>query len=187
MSAPEILPYEGVLVDGLSQGVAIMESWEAALSKDPVDLIKVEVYQMERHRVLFLLRSYLRMRIQKIEAHVLHYSANPELYQRLSEAEQQFADGYVDTMEGHFENAVLSKMPSKYESLMKQSETSDANDMIPTPRLDKFICCRSKCDIGTVLLSEDGRESIDIYRKDLYILCYQPVSNLLMVNKVELI
>eukprot|EP00245_Coleochaete_scutata_P015103 TRINITY_DN6608_c0_g1_i6.p1 TRINITY_DN6608_c0_g1~~TRINITY_DN6608_c0_g1_i6.p1 ORF type:complete len:188 (-),score=26.81 TRINITY_DN6608_c0_g1_i6:326-817(-) len=163
MSAPEILPYEGVLVDGLSQGVAIMESWEAALSKDPVDLIKVEVYQMERHRVLFLLRSYLRMRIQKIEAHVLHYSANPELYQRLSEAEQQFADGYVDTMEGHFENAVLSKMPSKYESLMKQSETSDANDM------------------------KDGRESIDIYRKDLYILCYQPVSNLLMVNKVELI
>ncbi|GMP76297.1 hypothetical protein CsSME_00033039 [Camellia sinensis var. sinensis] len=56
-----------------------------------IDLLTVSLYQMELDRTLFLLRSYLRIHLQKIEKYMVHIHKTTELWNRLSKQEQKFA------------------------------------------------------------------------------------------------
>ncbi|PRQ22893.1 putative GINS subunit, domain A protein [Rosa chinensis] len=72
---------------------------------------------MDLDRSKFLLRSYLRIRLQKIEKYIFHILATAKLYNRLSKQEKAFA------------KTVLLKLPNKYQSIFKQSMISEENDM----------------------------------------------------------
>ncbi|CAK9135497.1 unnamed protein product [Ilex paraguariensis] len=130
----------------------IQEETVEEFTRNGIDPLTVSLYQMDLDRILFLLRSYLRTRLQKIEKYMFHIQKATELWNRLSKQEQNFAKRSIEDIEQHFEQSVLSKLPDRYKSHLKQSVTSEEDDM--EPLLDTYVICRSKRFLGAFQLDE---------------------------------
>ncbi|KAI1297402.1 GINS complex subunit [Mortierella claussenii] len=91
-AAPDILPYEQACVDGL---IARMEDQTEAIdeldSGNDTSMILSILYQTELERVKFVLRSYLRTRLSKIEKFSESILADSASKARLSRAEIIYA------------------------------------------------------------------------------------------------
>jgi GINS complex subunit 4 len=67
--------------------------------------------------------------VLQIEKFVMHIIRTPELWERLSEQEQGYAQRYVDALSKHMKNCVLDKLETAYCSMVKQAESSEGDDM----------------------------------------------------------
>ncbi|KAF3594699.1 hypothetical protein DY000_02025682 [Brassica cretica] len=65
-AAPEILPYEGDLVERAKGQIELVEENIDAYVENGIDPLVVSLYQMDLDRTQFLLRSYLRVRLLKV-------------------------------------------------------------------------------------------------------------------------
>ncbi|KAG0478439.1 hypothetical protein HPP92_013158 [Vanilla planifolia] len=65
-AAPEILHFEAGLVQRAREQIQLLEETVEELTEIRSDDIVVSLYQMDLDRALFLLRSYLRIRLQKV-------------------------------------------------------------------------------------------------------------------------
>ncbi|KAI3922145.1 hypothetical protein MKX01_005834 [Papaver californicum] len=72
---------------------------------------------MDLDKTEFLLRSYLQTRLQKIEKYMIHISKT-ELWNRLSEPEQNFTTSCNENMENHLKQSVLSRFPYGYQDFL---------------------------------------------------------------------
>ncbi|XP_072974661.1 DNA replication complex GINS protein SLD5 isoform X2 [Typha angustifolia] len=163
--SPEILRFESELVHRAREQIQLL---------------------MDLDRTLYLLRSYLRIRLQKIEKYMIHI-AKTNLWNLLSEQEQKFAKRCTDIMEKHLEQSVLSRLPYGYQSILKQSISSEEDDMVPEPQVDTFVFCKAKCDIGAIQLDDTGGEILDLVADDLYVLRYKSIKGLVESGQIDLV
>jgi GINS complex subunit 4 len=140
-ASPEILRFDSPLVSRVREQIQLLEETLDDFGESGVDDLVVSLYQMDLDRTLFLLRSYLRLRLQKIEKYMMHISKSEDLLSRLSQQEQRFAKSCTEMMEKHLEQSVLSKLPYGYDSVTRQSLSSTEDDMgIPfDPIISAFI------------------------------------------------
>ncbi|KAF5950871.1 hypothetical protein HYC85_012864 [Camellia sinensis] len=136
-AAPEILQFE----------LSLEETVEESMTSG-VDPLTVSLYQMDLDRTQFLLRSYIRIRLQKIEKYMAHIHKTTELWNRLSKQEQKYAQRCIEDLKEHFEKSVLSKLPDCYKFSLKQSVIREEDDMVPEPQLDTYVICRAKRSLG---------------------------------------
>nr|POE88625.1 dna replication complex gins protein sld5 [Quercus suber] len=106
-AAPEILRFETSLIQRIRGQIQLMEENIEEFAGSGIDPLTVSLYQMDLDRTQYLFRSYLRIRLQKIEKYMFHISKNPEVQSRLSEQEKGFAIRCADDMERHLEESVL--------------------------------------------------------------------------------
>lgn len=155
------------------------------------DPLSVSLYQMDLDRTLFLLRSYLRIRILKIEKYMFHIRKTEELWNRLSKDEKFFTERCTDDLKKHLEESVLSKLPENYQSYERQSVISEEDDMVPEPRLDTFVLCRSKEYLTGIQLEDgpvDDRSKLFEMEPDvLYFICYKSIKPLVESGKIDLL
>ncbi|KAF7145813.1 hypothetical protein RHSIM_Rhsim04G0240300 [Rhododendron simsii] len=135
------------------------------------DPLIVSLNQMDMDRTLYLLRSYLRTRLQKIEKYMFHIHKNTELWNRLSEQEQKFAQRCIEDLEDHFDKSVLSKLPDRYKSSVKQSIISEEDDMGNAFILRKLI---------------GVEDPVDLDPGDLYAVRYKSIKPLVYSGQIEL-
>ncbi|XP_078436174.1 DNA replication protein-like protein [Wolffia australiana] len=185
-SAPEVLQFEASLVQRAREQIQLMEETAEDLVENGADDLIVSLYQMDLDRSLFLLRSYLRVRLQKIEKYMFHISKS-DLWSRLSEQEQKFTRRCVDALEKHLEQSVLSRLPYGYQSVLKQSISSEEDDMVPEPNLDTFVFCKSKGAVGSFQLDDAGDEIVDLVSDDLYVLRYKSIKTLVEGGRIDLV
>ena len=152
-SAPEILAYEGLLVERVQEQVALMEE-NLVANAENLDDMMLSIFEMDVNRLMFLLRAYLRIRLSKIEKFALHIMRTAELWDRLSFQEQDYAQKFVDVLSKHMHDSVLGKLEKAYDSMMKQAASSEENDMIVEPNLDTYVFCRSKSAVGSYQLDD---------------------------------
>ncbi|XP_061360676.1 DNA replication complex GINS protein SLD5 isoform X2 [Gastrolobium bilobum] len=184
-AAPEILRFESDLISRVREQIQLVEETVEENSTGGSDPLSVSLYQMDLDRTLFLLRSYLRIRIQKIEKYMFHIQKTDELWNRLSKEEKNFTSRCTNDLKQHLEENVLSKLPENYQSLLKQSVTSDEDDMVPEPRLDTFVLCRSK-EYLTGIQLEDG-PLFEMEPDVLYFICYKSIKPLVESGKIDLL
>ncbi|KAJ8422723.1 hypothetical protein Cgig2_004569 [Carnegiea gigantea] len=96
-AAPEILQFQASLVQRSQEQIQLMEETIEDFTRSGLDPLIVSVYQMDLDRTQYLLRSYLRIRLQKIEQDMTHISQT-DLWNRLSEQEQKFAKRHVPSL-----------------------------------------------------------------------------------------
>ena len=133
------------------------EALEALVDLGPEHELERTLRLTALNRVKFLLRSYLRTRLQKIEAHVMHILRHDELAGRLSEKEVAFASSYTTALDQLFKQGVLDRLPAEYQSLLRQlegrAEEGDEEgkmDMVPEPDMDTYVFARALEDLGLV-------------------------------------
>ncbi|KAF9971517.1 GINS complex subunit [Modicella reniformis] len=154
-AAPDVLQYEQASVDGLllskiGDQMSVIDELD---SGNDTSMIISILYQTELERVKFVLRSYLRTRISKIEKHCEFILADPASKRRLSRAEIMYAENYSRATRQHFHSSFLASLPS---SLQGQDDTvfNRKLNMISQPKLDEAVFCRIVEDIGDFQLDE---------------------------------
>ncbi|KAJ8767504.1 hypothetical protein K2173_017548 [Erythroxylum novogranatense] len=143
-AAPEILQYETALIQRIKEQIQLAEQNVEIFESNGIGSLTVSLYQMDLDRSQFLLRSYLRIRLQKIEKYLFHILKTDDQLNRLSRQEQVFARRCTDDLGSHLDETVLSRLPDNYQSVLKQSVTSEEDDMVPAPRLDTFVVCKAR-------------------------------------------
>ncbi|KRT79028.1 hypothetical protein AMK59_8390, partial [Oryctes borbonicus] len=173
--APEMLPQKSEVVDCLLGQISYME--ENLRNLKSTDFQK-SIHQLEVDRLRFLVNSYLRQRLQKIEAYVFvilkqeeqRLERNEDLY--LTNSELEFAKNYKESIEQHFDE-ILGFWPGLPSDEWK-------NDPV-TPNINSFVFLKSKNEIEGVVIddgTEEEEDLVDFKIGSQLIISYNSVSNL---------
>ncbi|KAL7946344.1 hypothetical protein V8C42DRAFT_320317 [Trichoderma barbatum] len=141
-SAPELLnwPADGLFERVNSKIKSQIEKIEDMTGDmDPKTNFALIVIQTELERYKFLVRSYLRTRIAKIDKHTLHYLSTQELRQRLSPTELAYATRHQALLHNHYLSSFLSSFPQRLQNL---NDTAGNVSMIDSPDLDTAVFVR---------------------------------------------
>ncbi|KAK2990218.1 hypothetical protein RJ640_014670 [Escallonia rubra] len=175
--APEILKYEVDLIRRVTELTAYVQETVDELMENGVDPLNVSLMEMDLERTLFLVKSYLRIRLQKIEKYMFQIQRSADLWNRLSRKEQNFAKRCAEDMEKHLEQSVLSKLPDRYKSHLRQSITSEEDDMA---KHFMMIVEHNGCENG------EG-EPIDLEANELYGIRYRSIKPLVESGQMDLV
>ncbi|KAG7150119.1 DNA replication complex GINS protein SLD5 like [Verticillium longisporum] len=140
---------------------------------DPKTNFALIVIQTELERFKFLVRSYIRARIAKIDKHTLYYLASPPLRARLSPTELAYATRHQALLHDHYLSSFLSSFPPQLQNL---NDTAGMTSMIDGPDLDAAVFVRLLRDATVEGRGTDSDDAIDGRFGDVLILRAQGVA-----------
>ncbi|XP_023019795.1 DNA replication complex GINS protein Sld5 [Leptinotarsa decemlineata] len=182
--APEILPHKFEIVECLLDQITSMEGNIRRLNSTD---FRKSIHQLEVDRLRFLVSSYLRTRLEKIECYVTfilkeeakRQEKGEDMY--LSEQEMKFAKDFSRGLEEYFDN-VLSFYPGL--------PAENWSNQIIEPNNHSFVFLKSKKDIEGVII-DDGNDAdndlVDFSTGSRMIISYNSVANLVKNGDVHLI
>uniref|UniRef100_A0A8D8KZC8 DNA replication complex GINS protein SLD5 n=2 Tax=Culex pipiens TaxID=7175 RepID=A0A8D8KZC8_CULPI len=177
--AVQILPYEEPIVDMVLSQLVYMEENLASTNKNEMLYI---AHRMEVERIRYLLASYHRCRLQKIEEYTFHIldeeSKRAAGEKRLSAGELQFATDFYKSVESHFHQVAVRHMP--------RSCQDDENIRKVVPNLDSHVFVRAKENVAEFSISAD-HETINVAAGSVHMFKYRDVEPLVLEGIVELI
>ncbi|XP_066591515.1 DNA replication complex GINS protein SLD5-like [Prorops nasuta] len=180
--APEILPHQSDLVDCMLQQITHMEENMKRLEKGDLRLV---VHGLELDRIKFVISSYLRTRLEKIEKYVWHILAqesnksSEESY--LTSSELQFAKDYSASMETLFNNIALQYMPYNLQSF-------ETNKLMIRPNMQTHVFLQAKKDIDGIIIPDNvEEEAVDFETGSQHIIQYNAIADLVKQGAVQLI
>eukprot|EP00698_Gefionella_okellyi_P006435 TRINITY_DN15785_c0_g1_i1.p1 TRINITY_DN15785_c0_g1~~TRINITY_DN15785_c0_g1_i1.p1 ORF type:complete len:222 (+),score=38.33 TRINITY_DN15785_c0_g1_i1:35-667(+) len=180
-AAPEILQYHEEFVASIMAIVheqqAIIANLEASV--DEMTTWSVNIYRLEVERILYVMKSYLRIRLQKIEKHAMAIMSS-DMRDWLSDAEKKFANGLLTMTEDAFTSSFLKTLPAKFASMSEEP-------MIPKPLLTNHVFCKPREDCGEIRKHELDDAVIPLRANDIYALPYVLVRDFVHDGKVDLI
>ncbi|KAI9190441.1 GINS complex subunit [Blastocladiella emersonii ATCC 22665] len=180
--APELLPFQHAAVENLTELLSYQASDLAEGAADLAQIIKA----MDVERVKFVLRSYLRTRLHKIE-HVALFLMAPDRVEAaraiLSPYEAQYAEKYAALLRTHLHDTVGKHLPELFQAVDEESEHVD---MVPKPVMDQAVFVRILRDIGDVQLPDDT-EPVAMMEGEMYLVRYMGIRRMLLRGEAELI
>ncbi|KAE9970211.1 hypothetical protein BLS_005016 [Venturia inaequalis] len=183
--APELLPWPEELMDRILARIAkqaqVIEDQTGSM--DPKTNFKLIILQTELERFKFLVRSFLRARIAKIDAHPLHYQTHELSYTLLSQSETQYLQAHQTLLTTHYQTSFLSQFP---QSLQRLDDTAGGISMIDRPDAEKAVFVRVLRDCGAVTV--EGADVRCEFRKgDVWVIRWNAVREKVQLGDVELI
>ncbi|CAK9824774.1 DNA replication complex GINS protein SLD5 [Anthophora retusa] len=179
--APEILPHQSDLVDCMLQQIAHMEENMKRLEKGDIRLM---IHRMELDRIKFVISSYLRARLEKIERytiHILSQEANRSSNNSyLTAAELRFAKEFLSSTETLFRTVALQHMPGNF-------QTFEVNKLTVKPNMQAYVFLRANNKVNGIILPGSVDEEIDFEPGSQHIIQYSAVAELVKSAAVRLI
>lgn len=144
---------------------------------------RIMLVQTEIERVKFVIRSYIRTRLHKIEKYARYISTTPEIHERLTQAELDHARRYSHLVETHFNNSVLQSLPEEQQSLNDQ--VPFLPPMIPVPDKTRAVFAHALDACPPVRLPDGSTMEMD--KDQISLTPYHVVEQLLAQGAVELV
>ncbi|KAI8328015.1 hypothetical protein BC941DRAFT_445808 [Chlamydoabsidia padenii] len=185
-NAPELLPYQKHLIDNLiemieAQANIVMEEMASNLESKFASML----YQTEMERIRYLIKSYLRTRLFKIEKYTLELLRKPDYADIMSEQEIEYARRYQKLIEVHNHESFLQQLPPTQH---KQDEKTGELDMVVSANLEAPVFCRVLDDIGEIQWPVNNTTETTALEKDgTYIIRYRAIQDYLKEERVQLI
>ncbi|KAF2772640.1 GINS complex, Sld5 component [Teratosphaeria nubilosa] len=195
-TAPELLPYPADLIDRIVERIkAQIETIEEMTGTlDPKANFTLVILQTELERFKFLVRSFLRARIAKIDKFPHHYrnlvlSRQQESHQHaqplLSVLEQQYLQSHQSLLSQHYQASFLSSFPAQ---MQKLDDTAGNVSMVDAPDELSAVFVRVLRDAGKVeVQGEAGVGVVELKRGDVWVLRWRDVRSGVEKGDVELI
>ncbi|KAH8126696.1 hypothetical protein ACSS6W_001493 [Trichoderma asperelloides] len=186
-SAPELLnwPADGLFERVNSKIKSQIEKIEDMTGDmDPKTNFALIVIQTELERYKFLVRSYLRARIAKIDKYTLHYLSTEELRQRLSPTELAYATRHQALLHNHYLSSFLSSFPQRLQNL---NDTAGNVSMIDSPDLDTAVFIRLLRDKDVFGRGTDVDTILPAASGDILILRWSSAKDLVENGEAELV
>ncbi|KAI9033586.1 hypothetical protein CLU79DRAFT_841507 [Phycomyces nitens] len=181
-NSPELLKYKRRLVESLLDKLREKIDSLDSTTVDAKNMFISVVYETEVERIRYLIKSYLRVRLFKIEKFALHLLRLPDYEDIMSPQEIIYARSYQELMDGSNHEAFVRMLPP---SQHKQDEISGEFSMIVTPNMEAPVFCRFLKDGQRVVLSMT--EMVEYEKGDIVLLRYRSIKELLEEGTVELI
>ncbi|XP_044730289.1 DNA replication complex GINS protein SLD5 [Chrysoperla carnea] len=178
--APEILPNRTDLVECMLGQLHHMENNLKKLKKN--ELIAV-IHKMEIDRIRFIITSYMRTRLEKIELFTKHIldaekdRIESNVLQYLSPEEYTFAQEFLTHEETLFQNNGMRHM-------LGSAQQMDWKETLIKPNLNTHVFLKVKEDVQGLVI---GSEIMDLEKDSQHVVSYNPVANLLKNGKIRLI
>jgi len=186
--APELLPHRFDVVDCVLDQIQGMEDNLARSSRK--NSLRNHVHKMELERIRFMLCSYLRKRLEKIEQFVFHYLGQDAkmkadgLEPRMSPEERKFAIEYKNSLEKHMDSVIPKKIPNNVRRI-------DFDKVASQPNLDQYVFVRAhKQEDGVRVENPLGNIEEDTVKLEpgaQVLLPYKAIKNLVETGSVTLI
>ncbi|KAK4128755.1 GINS complex, Sld5 component [Parathielavia appendiculata] len=186
-SAPELLPWPA---NGLFERInaniktQIEKVEELTGDMDPKTNFALIVIQTELERYRYLVRSYLRARLAKIDRHALHYLSTDALRARLSDAELAYATRHQALLHNHYLSSFLSSFPANLQNL---NDSAAGISMIETPDLESAVFIRLLKDTPVEGRGVDADGAMDGRESDIVILRWSDAKPLVEAGSAELV
>ncbi|EDV26588.1 DNA replication complex GINS protein SLD5 [Trichoplax sp. H2] len=177
--APELLNSQDELVECMIEQLDAMERNLKTGKRNP---LVNSMHGLEMERVRFLINSYIRCRLGKIEKYVIdvlqqHKARGQEDLPLLSRAELEYAREYADGMENHLKSTILKFLPTNLQNFDEAKE-------LPKPNKDKYVFIRVNDQQDQVLIDDD--ETTDLNKGARHIVRYSFIASLLSEGSVSL-
>ncbi|EKD20664.1 uncharacterized protein L3040_006387 [Drepanopeziza brunnea f. sp. 'multigermtubi'] len=192
--AAELLPWprDGLIdraTNRIKQQIELVEQMTGDMN--PKTNFSLIIIQTEVERWKFLIRSFLRARIAKIDKYTLYY-LSPEHSDRLSETEMAYATRHQQLLHGHYLSSFLSSFPPNLQNL---NDTAGGINMIGGPDVDEGVFVRGlgSRDVGgdgTVAVHGKGRDGdgeVEVERGEVVIARWSDVKDLVEKGEMELV
>ncbi|GKT99703.1 dna replication complex gins protein sld5 [Fusarium langsethiae] len=186
-SAPELLEWP---TDGLFERVnariksQIEKVEDMTGDMDPKTNFALIVIQTELERYKFLVRSFLRARIAKIDKHALHYLSSQELRDRLSPTEVAYATRHQALLHNHYLSSFLASFPQQLQNL---NDTAGNISMIDSPDLDTAVFIRMLRDKDVYGKGTDADITLPAENGDVLIIRWSSAKHMVDVGDAELV
>lgn len=175
-NSPEILKYEEEMIDLMFGQLEHMESNLQLVSANDFRRI---THSMELERIRFIIASYLRCRLQKIEDFTQHILSEEEKrsddQKRLSPSELSFAKSYYESSENHFQQLILRHLPPNQD---------DTSRRIIRPNMMSNVFIRVVKQCGTIVNTND--DEIVLSENSVHMLPYQLINEFVVKGDVQL-
>ncbi|CAK1364881.1 DNA replication complex GINS protein SLD5 [Cercospora beticola] len=187
-TSPDLLPYPTDLIqranDGIKRQIEIIEDMTGSM--DPSKNFTLVILQTELERMKFLVRSYLRARIAKVDKFPIHYrqrllQAEPDDEPLLSTLESQYLEAHQSLLTQHYHASFLSVFP---QNLHRMDDSSGGVHMVDKPDEDAAVFCRVLRDCYVERPVYGG---IDMVRGDIWVLRWSNIAERVKRGDVELI
>lgn len=195
LGAPELLPYCHDAVSNLLELIQHQQAIQNTAKQSQHAFISL-CYELECMRYQYVLRSYLEVRLEKIErlAYYLDLEVKEEWKQHLlSLQEREFLDRLIEAMNQYYASSTLQHMPS-YLVQCDERRIVDP-DMIQAPCLKDQVCCMVRETVGPIDLNPSGQgtgttigiDTLALQQGDIYRVPYEAVRSLVYQDKVCLL
>ncbi|KAM5540040.1 hypothetical protein V8D89_006180 [Ganoderma adspersum] len=185
--APDILPGQEMLLGRILDHVRKQSNDVELLRADPdsseEEHFRIMLVQTEIERVKFVVRSYIRTRLHKIEKYARYISSTPDMHERLSRAELEHANRYSRLVEYHFKQSVLQSLPEQQRSL--EEDIVFMPPMVPSPDKQRPVIARALVDCPPMRLPDGA--STEMKKGEISMTPYYVVEYLLLRGEVELV
>ncbi|XP_023164505.1 DNA replication complex GINS protein SLD5 [Drosophila hydei] len=179
MCAPELLQHQSDMLELMMSQVAHMEEQMKDLDKNDFRFV---VHQMELERIRYIMASYLRCRLQKIEAftqHIINQDATYDVAdKRLSPEESKYAQEFATNVDEYFNKVATRYMPNQ--------QRGEAEQRVVAPNLMSHVFLKANVAVSGVIVGVDDEE-VDLTPGSQHIIPYQLVSDLIQRNQAKLI
>ncbi|PPQ68128.1 hypothetical protein CVT24_002954 [Panaeolus cyanescens] len=185
--APDILPAREELLSNLLDHLRRQSEAVQLLRGDPStseeEHIRIMLVQTEIERVKFIVRSYVRTRLFKVEKFARHIAISDDIQKRLTAAERDHAIRHARITDQHFYLSVLQSLPEA------QSHLDDTPIFVPPmvtePDMSRpvFVHALRQCPPITL---PDGA-SLEMKKGHISLVPYSTVATLVENEQVELI
>jgi GINS complex subunit 4 len=172
--SPELLPFEHATISQVQSTLTHQHNLLDA--RKPEDR---EIYLLDLDRVTYLLKSYFRLRLFKINTYHKHYATNSEC---LRDSEKQVCMKINLLEQKHFFDSFLHCLPEgNFQSVERDQ---DGSSMVAEPDCEVFCFYKALETVGDVSV-EGG--VIGIEAGGVYLGKYSHVRGLVMAGKVKLV
>ncbi|CAL8342669.1 unnamed protein product [Lota lota] len=184
--SPDLLENKSEVVECVMEQLTHME---ANLQRVRKGDMKASLHRMEIDRIRFVLSSYLRSRLQKIEKFFPHVLEKEESRadgdpSYLSPEEYAFAREYLANTETYLKAVALRHMPPNLQTVALVKA-------VPEPCLDSFVFLRVKERQDNVMVepeTDDQREYVvDLEEGSQHLMRYRTIAPLVSTGAVHLI
>ena len=180
--SPELQDSKIEIVECLLDQINTMEENLVKLKKGDV---RIPVHRMEIQRIKFMINSYLRHRLSKIQKNIFSItkpdSDNPD---KMTAEEAEFAGNYRQLLQTHFDSLILRHIPGHWDPTKVSPVTSG-------PALDSAVFVSVKKSVAGVDIKDAtdlGRDdSVDFSEGNQHIVQYSAVSHLVDSEHLQLI
>ncbi|KAA6413483.1 MAG: GINS Sld5 component [Lasallia pustulata] len=185
-SAPEILPWPESLMermmDRIRQQIDLVERQTGDM--DPKTNFRLIIIQTELERFKYLVRSFLRTRIAKIDKHALYILTNPLQKSRLSSSELQYLTTHQSILHAHYRSSFLSQFPAQ---LQRLDDTAGGISMVEQPDVDKAVFVRALMDVEEPVVVEGTDIAFEMKRGDIFVVRWSAVRERVLAGDAELL
>ncbi|TEB26489.1 GINS complex, Sld5 component [Coprinellus micaceus] len=185
--APDILPAQEGLMMGLLDHLRRQTRSVQVLRDDPTssesEHIRIHLVQTEIERVRFVIRSYVRTRLYKIEKYARYITSNAEIQTRLTASERDYASKHARLTDQHLYLSVLQSLPPAQAHLDDTAVFSPS--MVTVPDKTRPIFVHALQDCPPVRLPDGA--TLEMKKGHISLTPYHVVEQLLERGEVELV